>query len=261
MTLFQDRVYDQSRSYAQVIGDAFASLFPVSTGQPVAESIVELTGLEPRSRVLEMGVGNGRVLVPLAVMGHRTCGVDSSEVMVERTMNTADQAGVRVRTICHDFRQLDLRETFDLVLCIGGTIGMLTHEDQSLTFATLARHVAPGGWVIIEAHDPDFVRREHRHGSARYAYDHSVGQIRAESRLVGSLGEWWMHYSWSSADGDTTHTAEEFSFLTDPSVQDQDLQAAGLRLEKRLDSWSGARALTSAPRVVSLYRHEGASHE
>src|SRR5947209_15535843 len=65
-------VYDDTRGY------------PPAVAQQIAYAIVETTGATPRTRLLEVGVGTGRIAFPVASSGHNYTGVDISEKMIER---------------------------------------------------------------------------------------------------------------------------------------------------------------------------------
>lgn len=260
MRLFPERSYDQSRTYAGDFADAFDSLFPPRTGPALAAGILRITGLGAGASVLEFGVGNGRVLVPLAQAGLRARGLDSSPEMLARTEELARAAGVQVETAVGDVREGDTAEhgTADLVLCVGATIGMMPPEDQERLLQRAALAVRPGGWVVIEAHHVDLVRAFHAHGDTDFRFPHDDGVILARSTFDPGIGEWWMRYSWEESSGGAGTTpvaksAEEFSFTTDPAWQDDVTQRAGLALRHRHGSWDGDPVTPQSPTVISSY--------
>nr|WP_232323573.1 class I SAM-dependent methyltransferase [Catenuloplanes japonicus] len=87
------------------------------------------------SRVLELGCGTGRLANPLAARGHRVVGVDESAAMLAY-LDGVTPVHARIE-------QLRLDETFDVVLLAANMIGTESLE-------ACARHVAPGGQVIVQ---------------------------------------------------------------------------------------------------------------
>lgn len=105
-------------------------------------------------RVLEFGVGTGRIALPLAGRGLDVWGVDGSQGMLDRLAAKPD--GDKVKTICGDFATAEADGQFDLVVLLVNTIyAMPTQEHQVECFANAARHLAPGGRFVIEAWVPD----------------------------------------------------------------------------------------------------------
>lgn len=254
--MFPDVDYDQSRTYAGDFADTFDALFPPRTGPALAEGLIAMTGAAPGDSALELGVGNGRVSVPLAAAGLRVTGVDSSEAMLERAAALAATQAVDLRLDIDDIRRLATAGSFDLVLCVGATIGMLTPQDQERVFEQVARVTAPGGRVVFEAHHVPRVRYFHRNGDATFRFPHDDGVILARSTYEPAGGEWWMRYSWTDptpAAGERVVDAEEFSFTTDPAWQDECLRRSGLDLRARYGGWDRSPVSDESPTCISVY--------
>lgn len=104
------------------------------------------------SHILELGSGPGRVTRPLVSLGHTVTAVDESSQML------AHVTGAEV--VCADARTLRLHRRFDAVL-LGSHL--INHPDRAIRRAllrTCARHVTPGGVVLIERFGPDWAPRE-----------------------------------------------------------------------------------------------------
>ncbi|MFC3067710.1 class I SAM-dependent methyltransferase [Phenylobacterium soli] len=112
-------------------------------------------GLAPvAGSVLELGAGSGRIAVALAERGLAVTGVDLSRPMLEqaekrRAALPAAAAG-RLELRLGDMTALDLKRSFDLVICPYFT---LAHVPAGAawrnSFATIARHLAPGGLAAV----------------------------------------------------------------------------------------------------------------
>ena len=100
--------------------------------------------LGPGGRVLDAGCGTGRVAVRLAEQGYPVTGVDIDAAM----LGVAREAAPGLRWVQADLVDLDLGETFDLVLAAGNVIPLTTEGTEAMVVARLAAHVAPGGLLV-----------------------------------------------------------------------------------------------------------------
>jgi SAM-dependent methyltransferase len=113
-----------------------------------------LARLAQGDRVLEFGVGTGRIALPLADRGFEVWGIDGSPGMLEHLKEKP--GGDKVSTVCGDFATARAEGKFDLVLLLVNTIyAMPTQDDQVTCFENVARHLKPGGRFVIEAWVPD----------------------------------------------------------------------------------------------------------
>ena len=100
-------------------------------------------------RVLELGTGTGRVAIALAEAGCRVTAVESHPAMRAAAGGRMEQAGVRV--LAQDFRQLQIDETFDLVICALSTFCHLqSREDQLQTLRGVARCLDGDGVAVFD---------------------------------------------------------------------------------------------------------------
>jgi 2-polyprenyl-3-methyl-5-hydroxy-6-metoxy-1,4-benzoquinol methylase len=114
--------------------------------------------------VLEMGLGTGRLALPLAARGVTVDGIEASATMIERLQAQPGSERVAVHQV--DLVDFHLPRTdYAVVVCAVSTLFMLTHEDQRTAIHAAARHLRPGGTLFIEAFRPDasrFDRDGHR---------------------------------------------------------------------------------------------------
>jgi SAM-dependent methyltransferase len=108
-----------------------------------------------RGPVLELGVGTGRIAVPVAAAGIGVVGVDTSAGMLEVARERAELAAVEV-----DLRQGDMRDPpvegeFPLVaIPFRSLLHMETEDDRRAAFRAVTKHLAPGGRFVFDVFTP-----------------------------------------------------------------------------------------------------------
>jgi SAM-dependent methyltransferase len=108
--------------------------------------------------ILELGVGSGRVAVPLAKAGYRVVGIDTSRPMLARGRDYAARAGVPAGNLDlreGDMMDFDLAERFGLVFVAADTFQHLQTTAEQLACArAAARHLLPGGVFAMSIRSP-----------------------------------------------------------------------------------------------------------
>ena len=122
--------------------------------------LVEMVGIAPGQRVLDVACGRGALLFPAAERagaGGVAVGVDLAEGMVRVTRDEAARRGLPVDLRVMDAEQLDFPDaSFDRVLC---GFALMSFPDVARTLGEFRRVLAPGGrlgvstWRAAEAHD------------------------------------------------------------------------------------------------------------
>jgi SAM-dependent methyltransferase len=137
--------------------DAIAELY-----DPWSASVVEDVAfyLEEARRsggpVLELGVGTGRIAVPIAADGIRVIGVDSSRAMLEICARRAALAGVDVDLRVGDLRKPAVTERVPLVICpFRSLLHMQTNEDRLSALRAAHDLLVPGGRLVFDVFAPD----------------------------------------------------------------------------------------------------------
>jgi SAM-dependent methyltransferase len=116
---------------------------------------------EAGGRVLEVGCGTGRTLLPIARSGCMIEGVDSSAEMLghcsAKLQKEPDDVRRRVTLHRADARTFDIGRKFDLVIAPFRVVQHLTTiEDQLAFLHSAARHLGPGGRLAFDVFNPDF---------------------------------------------------------------------------------------------------------
>ena len=122
--------------------------------EPVVDVLAELAGA---GAALELGVGTGRIALPLSRRGVRVAGIELSPAMVAEMEGRPGASDVQVAI--GDFATTRVEGSFRLVYLIRNTITNLTTQDEQVEcFRNAAAHLEPGGCFLIEVSIPELRR-------------------------------------------------------------------------------------------------------
>jgi SAM-dependent methyltransferase len=123
-------------------------------GDPVVAFLAELAG---PGAALELGIGTGRIAIPLSRRGVGVHGIDLSPDMLAELRAKPGTDGIGV-TVC-DFATTRVSGTYRLAYLLRNTIMNLTTQDgQVACFQNVAAHLQPGGCFVIEVMVPELQR-------------------------------------------------------------------------------------------------------
>ena len=104
---------------------------------------------------MELGVGTGRIAVPIAADGIPVIGVDSSRGMLDVCARRAALAGVDVDLRVGDLREPPVRERVPLVICpFRSLLHMHTDEDRRAVLAAVRKLLRPHGRFVFDVFTP-----------------------------------------------------------------------------------------------------------
>jgi len=141
-------------------GRSFADVYDAWYADAPADGLVAFVAARAPTGadVLELGVGTGRVALPLADAGFRVAGIDASAEMLDRL--AAKPGSERVTARLADAADVDAYPpaSADVVLAVFNLLFNLTGpDDQARCLLGCARALRPGGRLIVEAFVPDVV--------------------------------------------------------------------------------------------------------
>jgi SAM-dependent methyltransferase len=217
--------------------------------EPAAvDPVVELlAGLAGPGRALELGIGTGRIALPLARRGVPVHGIDLSEAMVARLR--AKPGGESIGVTIGDFAAATAEGTFSLVYLVFNTIMNLnTIDAQIACFENAAAHLAAGGCFVIEVVVPDLQRLPPGETiRPLYLSEDAVGFDEYDVVSQGLISH---HYS--RVDGDLDERAIPFRYAW-PSELDLMARLAGMRLRERWEGWRRAPFTRHSGEHVSVW--------
>ena len=160
--------YDAS-TYGERIADVYDA-WPTVPGDSEA-AVACLAELAGRGPVLELGIGTGRLALPLAARGLAVQGIDASPAMVAKLRAKPGGAGIPVAM--GDFADVPVDGRFALIFVAFNTFfALLSQDAQVRCFAAVAARLAEGGVFVIQAFAPDL---------ARYDRGQRVGVVAVDS--------------------------------------------------------------------------------
>lgn len=142
-------------TYGDHMADVYDDWYGVRLDPTAAVDFLE--PLARGGRVLELGIGTGRVALPLAARGLEVAGVDASTRMVEKLR--AKPGGADIPVAIGDFSDVEVEGTFTLVYVAFTTFFALTsQEDQLRCVRRVAQVLEPDGKFVVEVFVPDLSR-------------------------------------------------------------------------------------------------------
>lgn len=241
--------YDE-RTY----GERWAPFYDDLYGD-LEDSVVDLlarhAGNPPRA--LELGIGSGRIALPLRKKGVDVSGIDVSEEMVG--LLKAKPGGEGIDVTMGDFAAVPVDDTFPLIYLAFNTIfGLLTQEAQVRCFQNVADHLEPGGRFIIDCFVPDLKRFDHHNTRVGVSSIPSADEHTVEMTIYEPVTQRLStHIVKRLVDGQTVVLPVEIRFAW-PAELDLMARLAGLELEDRF-GWYDLRPFNErSTSHMSIYR-------
>jgi SAM-dependent methyltransferase len=234
-------------------GEDVAARYDESDGETSESAAVEtvvdfLAGLAGGGAALELGIGTGRIALPLSQRGVRVHGIDLSTAMVARLRAKpgAEDIGVTIG----DFATTTVEGVFSLAYLVFNTIMNLTSQDEQVAcFQNVAAHLAPGGCFVIEVGVPDLQRlppgetfRPFHVGSKHLGFDeYDV----ARQGLIS-------HHYTAGGDGNLELYSIPFRYVW-PAELDLMARLAGMTLRERFAGWRREPFTSESTTHVSVW--------
>jgi len=234
-----------SSTYGDHLADVYDEWF-ASYEETAINTLAELAG---GGRVLELGIGTGRVALPLAARGIEIQGIDASEAMIGKLR--ARPGGESIPVTMGNFADVNVEGEFAMVLIVFNTFfGLLTQEEQVRCFRNAAAHLRVGGSFVIEAFVPDMQRFSGGQEMRTYAVTTEQVSLQA-SQHDGANQRLKSQFVVLRNDGVKLYPVEiRYCW---PSELDLMAQLAGLRLRNRWGSWDRGEFTAASEKHISIY--------
>ena len=211
--------------------------------------VAALGGLTAGRSLLELGIGTGRLAIPLHDAGWRVVGVEASAAMVAELSRRAGERAIPVHE--GDMRTVRLADRFDVALLAFSTLFLLPDQQAQIEcLATAADHLAPDGLLVVEAFVPDHTRWTDgkRLALSRWLSDGIEIEAARHDRAAQTID---VRYLSVGAATGIRPLRLRYAW---PAEIDLMARLAGLRRVERWSAWTGATFDAASPGHVSLYR-------
>lgn len=215
------------------------------------ETVAFLARLARGGAALELGIGTGRVAVPLAARGVRVDGIDFSPAMVAKLR--ARPGGENLSITVANFADVPVPDTYRLIYVVYNTLFLLlTQDDQVRCFENVAAHLNDDGSFVVEGGGPmGLYQRLH---NDRYV---EVESVEADEVIIDVLlndsAEQTIRESHVSLSPQGVRLLPFVQRYASHAELDLMARIAGLRLKERWGGWKGEPFDSSCGTCVSVY--------
>jgi SAM-dependent methyltransferase len=234
---FDDRIAERYETY-------WPESFDPEVVDPAVNLLAELAGT---GAALELGIGTGRIALPLSQRGVRVHGIELSPAMVAQLQAKpgAGDIGVTIG----DFAATRVAGTFKLAYLVRNTIMNLTTQDEQVEcFRNVAAHLEPGGCFVIEVVVPELQRLPP--GETVRAFTVTPTHLGFDEYDVAAQGLISHHY-WV-IDGELETFSSPFRYVW-PSELDLMARLAGMTLRERWNDWNREPFTSDSRKHVSVW--------
>ncbi len=224
--------------------DLAPDIFDPAAVDPVVSFLADLAR---GAAALELGVGTGRIALPLSRRGIRVHGIELSPAMV--TQLEAKPGSADIGVTIGDFASTRVEETFRLVYLVYNTITNLTTQDEQVEcFCNAARHLEPGGLFVIELEVPPLQRLPPGENVRAFtvAPPH-LGFDEIDSATQRGVS----HHYWVAGGRGMVHSFP-YRFVW-PSELDLMARIAGMTLHQRWGDWNREPFSAHSTKHISVW--------
>jgi SAM-dependent methyltransferase len=197
--------------------------------EPAVEFLADLANGGP---ALELGIGTGRIAVPLSERGIDVHGIDLSAEMLDQLR--AKPGGDRISTTVGDAATTRVGGAFRLAYIVWNTImNLTTQEEQVACFQNAAAHLEPGGRFVVEVMVPDLRRLPP--GETVHPFLVTPSRLGFDEYDTVTQGLVSHHYTLEGREARTESMPFRYVW---PSELDLMARLAGMTLRERWATWT-----------------------
>lgn len=242
----------QEDTYGERIADVYDAWYAEVDDATVAV----LRELAQGGRALELGIGSGRVALPLQHSGVSVHGIEASEAMLDRLR--AKPGGERLPVTLGDFADIPVEGDYALIYVLVNTFfALLTQEEQIRCFQNVAGHLSPAGVFVLEAFVPDLTRF-HSHQTVR-ALHVGVHEVRVDASQIDPVSQQITSQHVVLTEDEVRLYPVKLRYAW-PTELDLMAQLAGLQLRHRWGDWRKTAFTADSGKHVSVYEQAQSEH-
>ena len=240
MNFYSDKTYGEQ--VAGVYDEWYTEFDPLA--------IDALAELAHGGRALELGIGTGRIALPLSAKNVEVHGIDAAPSMISRLR---EKEGAERLTITEgNFADVPVQGEFALVYIMFNTFFALSSQDEQVKcFRNVAAHLAPDGCFAIEAFVPDLNR--FIGGQVNWATKVTTDEVQLDVGQHEAATQRVVSQKVVIANGSVRLFPVQIRYAW-PSELDLMAQLAGLRLHERWSNWKREPFTNESGQHISFYR-------
>ncbi len=239
---FDERIAERYETY-------WPELFAPAVIDPVVNFLADLART---GAALELGIGTGRIALPLSQRGVRVHGVDLSPAMVAQLQ--AKPGADHIDVTIGDFATTSLDGTFKLAYLVRNTIMNLTTQDEQVEcFRNVAAHLEPRGYFVIEVGVPSL--RQLPPGETVRAFTVTPTHLGFDDYVDLAAQSSVSHHYWV-VDGRLETFSAPFRYVW-PSELDLMGRLAKMTLRERWSDWNRSPFTSDSKEHVSVWEKTG----
>ena len=240
--MHEDGYFDER--IAATYDESEADMFEPAVVEPAVDFLADLAGA---GQALELGIGTGRIALPLARRGVPVHGIELSKAMVARLR--AKPGGESIPVTIGDFASTEVDGTFTVAYLVFNTIMNLTTQSaQVACFRKVAAHLEPEGCFVVEVGIPELQRlppgetlRAFHVSETSWSFD----EIEVATQELTS-------HHFELVDGRMERSSIPFRYIW-PSELDLMAELAGMSLQGRWSGWQREPFTRNSRKHVSVW--------
>lgn len=240
MNFYSDKTYGEQ--VAGVYDEWYTEFDPLA--------IDALAELAHGDRALELGIGTGRIALPLSAKNVEVHGIDAAPSMISRLR---EKEGAERLTVTEgNFADVPVQGEFALVYIMFNTFFALSSQDEQVKcFRNVAAHLAPDGCFAIEAFVPDLNR--FIGGQVNWATKVTTDEVQLDVGQHEAATQRVVSQKVVITNGSVRLFPVQIRYAW-PSELDLMAQLAGLRLHERWSNWKREPFTNESGQHISFYR-------
>ena len=237
---------------AETYGETVAGVYDEWYSDYDSHAIDVLAELAHGGRALELGIGTGRIALPLSAKGVEVHGVDAASSMISRLR--AKPGGDRITITQGSFAEIPVDGEFALVYIVFNTFFALSSQDEQVRcFRNVAAHLSRDGCFVMEAFVPDLNR--FTGGQVNWATKVTTDEVQLDVGQHDAAAQRVISQKVVLTEGNVRLYPVQIRYAW-PSELDLMAQLAGLRLRERWSNWKREPFSSESMHHISIYQHE-----
>jgi SAM-dependent methyltransferase len=234
-------------TYGEQIAEVYDDWYP-GLDQEIIPTLVELSS---GGRALELGIGTGRIALPLHQAGIEVHGIEASQAMLDKLKAKTGSENIAVSI--GNFAEVDVEGQFDLIFVVFNTFFALgSQEEQIRCLKNAARRLTPKGLFLMEVFFPNL---------ARYIDDQTVrateideNRVNLEASKIDMVNQQIFSQQTIISEKGVRLYPVKIRYAW-PSELDLMARLAGLTLKHRWGTWRKDEFTQESGKHISVYEH------